>query len=63
MIVRLGNIFYWAGCIIAGLIAVFGVFVSIIAPNNNLLVLASMLGAAFAVWILGRSLRYLLAGT
>jgi hypothetical protein len=62
MLARLGNVLYWAGCIVAGLIVIYaGVIYSTEgyarSEGAGLLVVFALM--AFAVWPIG----YVLAGT
>jgi hypothetical protein len=62
MIARLGNVLYWAGCVLAALIAGFGAiaaFQETWNPWGSFIVCAMV---AAVVWIIGRICRYVLAG-
>jgi hypothetical protein len=66
---RLGNVLYWTGCILAGLIGVAGLPLMLTAaPNspaaeNPVLGIGVTLAVAVIVWLAGRAMRYILAGT
>ncbi len=57
---RLGWVLYWAACIVAGLLALIGLFYAFIAPESHWLG-ALILG--FVVWLIGRTLRYVFSGS
>jgi hypothetical protein len=69
MAARLGNVLYWTGCILAGLIVVLGLTIHFAvdpasaAGRSPEIVIAATLVAAAIVWLVGRALRYILAGT
>ena len=58
MVVRLGNVLYWAACILAALVAAFSLVVWQYDWAN--LALGGAIG--LGVWLVGRALRYVLAG-
>jgi hypothetical protein len=61
---RIGNVLYWLGCIIAGLIALAGVYVYIMeghGRSDGLVVTAGFFVAAFVVWLFGRAALYIFA--
>jgi len=63
MLVLLGNVLYWAGC----LVAVTLVLTSIFYFNSEHmhikpLELLVLFGLAVIVWVIGRACRYVLAG-
>jgi hypothetical protein len=64
MLARLGEIFYWIGCIVAVLIAtIVAAFLVLSDPQpGNWSMATSDLGFALAAWLIGLALRYLLAG-
>ena len=60
---RLGDVLYWTGC--AAAIAVAGFFVlSVVDSGRDDWWIAVAFGAAYSAgcWVLGRALRYILAG-
>jgi hypothetical protein len=67
---RLGNVLYWAGCILAGLAVLFGGLISIVMwqsgnPNDHEMawfpaVFASV--GALITWLIGRALQYVVSG-
>jgi hypothetical protein len=62
---RIGNVLYWLGCIVAGLIALFAVGMYLAEGHNKgeaLLVSGFILVFAFIAWLAGRACRYILAG-
>jgi uncharacterized membrane protein len=65
MLARLGNVLYWLSCIVAGLIIAVYAYVTYMEPYHpdqfgmGIFVVA----IAFAVWLVGRACRYILAGT
>jgi hypothetical protein len=65
MLARLGHLLYWLGCIFAGLTVIYaGVIYSTEgyarSEGAGLLVVFALM--AFAVWLIGRACRYVLAG-
>jgi hypothetical protein len=60
---KLGTVLYWACCIIAAVIATIVIaFLVLSDPRpDNWSMAASDLAVAFAVWLTGLVLRYLLA--
>jgi hypothetical protein len=67
--VRLGNVLYWTGCGLAGLIVLlgvvlyFGVDPTSAAGRSPGLILLVAGAIAFLVWLVGRAARYIMAGT
>ena len=64
MIARLGDVLYWAACILTALVAVFSLVGFVDSPMRqydwiNLAFLGSI---GLGVWLSGRALRYVLAG-
>ena len=62
MIVRIGNVLYWTGCVLAALIVVFGGLTAhneTYNPWGEFIVFALV---AAVVWVVGRGCRYILAG-
>ena len=65
MIARLGNVLYWAACILAASIAVFSLVGFADSPMRqydwaNLAFLGAI---GLGVWVVGRALRYILTGS
>jgi hypothetical protein len=65
--VRLGNVLYWTGCILAIVALIFGAVVHVNDPSDtsqDCVMLFVVLGAVPAVilWLIGRACRYVLAG-
>ena len=63
MVERLGDVLYWTGC--AAAIAVAGLFVlAVVDSGRDDWWIVAALGAAYSAgcWVLGRALRYILAG-
>ena len=55
--------FYWTGCVVAALIAIFVAAFLVLDPQPNGWSMARFdLGVALGVWLVGLALRYLLAG-
>jgi hypothetical protein len=64
MMTRIGNVLYWLACIIAGLIAILGVYVYIMeghSKNDGVAVTAGFFVAAFVAWLIGRAALYIFA--
>ena len=64
MIARLGNVIYWAACVIAALFVAYAVFLYATAPSARhgapgTAAMATL--AAVAVWAIGRACRYIMA--
>jgi hypothetical protein len=61
MLARLGEVLYWAGCLLAALLVA-----AAIAYYNfediKLVELLILIGLAVIVWMIGRACRYVLAG-
>ena len=68
MSAKLGNGLYWLACIVAVLVLLLGssvVFTALpqsIVGRNPLAAYVVLLAGAFVVWLIGRGLRYILAG-
>jgi hypothetical protein len=67
MLARLGNVLYWLGCILAGFAVICAIAMVVIPSNPNDTPVSSGLPIVFAVgafmiWLIGRALRYILAG-
>ena len=61
MIDRLGDVLYWTGCILAALVGAGSLFVFWDNPQRaEGLLLSSTI--ALGVWLIGRALKYVLAG-
>jgi hypothetical protein len=64
MLTRLGNVLYWLGCIVAGLIiAADGYDFYMEGADHYKGGYVFIAVIAFAVWFVGRACRYVLAGT
>jgi hypothetical protein len=63
MVARLGQVLYWAACAIAVfwlILGLFGVFTrETLEPWNDIPV---FIGGAILIWLIGRAVRYVLAG-
>ena len=62
---RLGKVLYWLGCIIAGLTAVIGILIYTsegYGRKDGPIVTGFVLVVAFAIWLIGLALRYVLSG-
>ena len=64
MIARLGNVLYWAACVLAVLVAVFSLVSFVDSPlqQYDWANLAFRGGIGASVWVVGRALKYVLAG-
>jgi hypothetical protein len=68
MLERLGNVLYWLGCGLAGILFIAGILVIILemTPSNDpykvWLGLAICWGLALIAWLIGRACRYILSG-
>jgi hypothetical protein len=62
MVERLGHVLYWAGCVLAILIIVIGVYLSWYERDAWEMRVITFVVAAL-VWLIGRACRYVLAGT
>ena len=61
MIDRLGNVLYWAACLLAVVAIVFGGWafaVGILNPVG----LVMFVGGGIVIWLIGRAIRYVLSG-
>lgn len=63
MTARLGNVLYWAGCAIAGLIALGCIAVGFSGRDDSTITALLLFAPAVVVYLIGRALRYILAGT
>jgi hypothetical protein len=68
MVARLGNVFYWLGCLVAGvflLVTLANAAMSFFGSDHPVSIyqIAFSIGAASASWLIGRALRYIFAGT
>jgi hypothetical protein len=63
MLIRLGNVLYWLGCILGAAIIAMGAFVWNAGWNGREMALLACLVVAIVVWAIGRAFRYILAGT
>jgi hypothetical protein len=61
---RLGNVLYWAGCIIAALLAAGAAWVAWTEAREerDLFFAIFIFTPAVVAWLLGRACRYVLAG-
>jgi hypothetical protein len=60
---RLGDVLYWLGCILAAIVVVWGgVFAFRGGHDDDPYLFSVVAVAAFAVWVIGRALRYILSG-
>jgi hypothetical protein len=60
---RLGDVLYWLGCILAAIVVVWGGVFAFRGDHDDDPYLFSVVAvAAFAVWVIGRALRYILSG-
>jgi len=60
---RLGEVLYWLGCILAAIVVVWGGVFAFRGDHDDDPYLFSVVAvAAFAVWVIGRALRYILSG-
>ena len=64
MIARLGNVLYWAACILAAVVAAFSLVGFVDSPMRQYdwANLAFFGAIGLGVWLVGRALRYVLAG-
>jgi hypothetical protein len=62
MLARLGNVLYWAACIIAVILVGIGIE-QVSQPRNNSGVFFFFAVPALIIWAVGRALRYILADT
>jgi hypothetical protein len=61
MAARLGDVLYWAGCLIGGLLVINGIwpYVETQRYHSDML---WVVGAGVVCWLIGRACRYVLAG-
>ena len=63
MLERLGDVLYWLGCILAAIVLVWGAVFFLGGEHAGDPYLFSVVAvAAFAIWVIGRALRYILSG-
>ena len=65
MLTRLGNVLYWAGCLLGGLLVLAAVAfynLASIKPAEIVLFSALLVGLGVVVWLIGRACRYVLGG-
>ena len=64
MLERLGDVLYWGACGVAlAVLASGALFAVIMFPDSDRWIFAGISAvAAFLVWLVGRSCRYVLAG-
>lgn len=63
MLARLGNVLYWLGCIVAGLIIVADGWDYYMEGTQDKGAYVFIAVIALVVWVVGRACRYVLAGT
>jgi hypothetical protein len=61
MLVLLGNVLYWAGCLVAVTLVLTSIFY-FNSQHIKPLELLVLFGLAVIVWVIGRACRYVLAG-
>jgi hypothetical protein len=60
---RIGDALYWLGCILAAIVVVWGFVFFFGGDHAGDPYLFSVVAiAAFAIWVIGRALRYILSG-
>jgi hypothetical protein len=63
MLARLGDVLYWAGCLLGILLVVAAVALYNVGTGGDKVVIPPILiGFAVVVWLIGRACRYVLAG-
>ena len=63
MVERLGNVLYWTGCVAAIVVAVLSVLAIVGSGRDDWWIAAAFgAGVSSGCWVLGRALRYILAG-
>jgi hypothetical protein len=63
MAARLGDVLYWAACLIAGLFLVLAGGQFVFGGDSDRVIFAIILLAiAIITWLIGRAIRYVLAG-
>lgn len=63
VLARLGDVLYWLGCILAAIVVVWGAVFFFRGDQDGDPYLFSVVAvAAFAIWVIGRALRYILSG-
>jgi hypothetical protein len=62
MLARLGNVLYWAGCLLAVPLLIFCVIVFVQGTPNDRPALGFLTLAAVVIWLIGRACKYVLAG-
>jgi hypothetical protein len=62
MIERLGDVLYWAGCIIALVLAACAAFVWVKAGDGSAGFAVFVAIPAVVAWLIGRACRYVLSG-
>lgn len=63
MAARLGNVLYWLGCVCAALFAAIVAIIAIDPGRDAQVFMALFAMCALLSWVVGRALRYILAGT
>jgi hypothetical protein len=69
MAARLGNVLYWLGCLVAAFFSITPLLAACnfaVGHHHRIYsdnVLAVSTGLAVGSWVIGRALRYILAGT
>jgi len=63
MLPRLGNVLYWGGCVLTGLVLVGGLLMFGDMGNADTTFYAVLtVFAAVLIWLVGRAAKYVLAG-
>jgi hypothetical protein len=63
VLARLGDLLYWLGCILAGVVVVWGaIFCFRGGSTDDVYLLPVAAVAAFAIWVIGMAFRYILSG-
>lgn len=61
ILVRLGRVFYWAACALAGIIAIGGPLLTLHRPDSVTFITFVSWAVAGLIWLIGRGCRYVLA--
>jgi len=63
IVYRLGWVLYWAACIFAGMVALIFISVASVGEaSTDWESLLLVLGVVVGTWLIGRAIRYVLAG-
>jgi hypothetical protein len=63
VLAQLGDVLFWLGCILAAIVVVWGaVFCFRGDRADDPYLFSAVAVGAFAIWVIGRALRYLLSG-